>query len=216
MATKRETGPLLGNKLVKKAIEVAVARGAMAAPEPLPAALVRKLKLPNGESVSPGMKELLAFDGGWIGIDYDDEEAEIEGTSLEDIIEETFGEEAVPAFAEAYEVLSEDCVAFGAELSRPACLYVGAANERDEYPVLTFTWEDGVAQIGGFVPFDIWVAQELGALERGKAIGDVPAEHATLCQELADSNGDGRLVFTPKAGEASEDEDESDDEGERD
>ena len=212
MASKKEVGPLRGNKLVKKALEVAVARGGIASPEPLPAALVRKLKLPNGESLSPSLKELLAFDGSWIGIDYDDEEAEIEGTSLEDIIEEAFGEEAVPAFGEAYEVLSEDCVAIGAELSRPACLYIGATNERDEYPVLTFTWEAGVAQIGGFVPFDVWLAQELGALERGKNIGDVPAEYAGLTQELADSNGDGRIVFTPKAGEAETDEEEDEEE----
>jgi ribosomal protein L12E/L44/L45/RPP1/RPP2 len=212
MATKKEAAPLRGNKLVKKAIEVAVARGAMASPEPLPASLVRKLKLPNGESLSPGLKELLAFDGGWIGIDCDDEEGEVEGTSLDEIIEEAFGEEAVAAFAEATELLSEDCVAFTGELSRPACLYVGTANEGKEYAVLSFTWDDGVASIGGFVPFDVWVAQELGALERGKAIGDVPAEYTALTQELADANGDGRVVFTPKAGEAGADDDEDEDE----
>jgi hypothetical protein len=210
MATKKEAAPVRGNKLVKKAIEVAVARGAMGSPEPVPAALVRKLKLPNGESLSPALKELLAFDGAWIGIDYDEDEAEVEGTSLEEIIEDAFGEEAVPAFAEAYELLSEDCVAFGAELSRPACLYVGAVDERDEYPVVTFTWEGGVARIGGFVPFDVWLAQELGAVERGKGIGDVPSEYAGLPQALADSNGDGRLVFTPEAGEADGDGDEDD------
>ncbi|MGO8997772.1 MAG: hypothetical protein ACLQVI_31020, partial [Polyangiaceae bacterium] len=215
MATKKETGPLHGNKLVKKAIEVAVARGAMGSPEPVPAALVRKLKLPNGESLSPALKELLSFDGSWLGIDYDEDEAEIEGTSLEEIIEDAFGEEAVPAFAEAYELLSDDCVAFGAELSGPACLYVGTANDRAEYPVLTFTWEDGVAHIGGFVPFDVWLAQELGALERGKAIGEVPPEYAGLPQELADKNADGRVVFIQKAGEAGDDEG-GDDEGEDD
>jgi ribosomal protein L12E/L44/L45/RPP1/RPP2 len=212
MTTKKDSAPIRGNKLVKKAIEVAVARGAMGSPEPLPASLVRKLKLPNGESLSPALRELLCFDGSWLGVDYDEDEAEVEGTSLEEIIEESFGEEAVPAFAEACELLSEDCVAFGAELSRPACLYLGAADERDEYPVLTFSWEDGVAQIGGFVPFDVWVAQELGALERGKALGDVPPEYAGLPQALADTNGDGRVVFTPKAGEAGEDEEEDDEE----
>jgi len=216
MATRKESGPVRGNKLIKKAIEVAVARGAMAAPEPLAASLVRKLKLPNGESLSPALKELLAFDGAWLGIEYDEDEAEVEGTSLEEIIEETFGEEAVPAFGEAYEILSEDCVAFGAELSRPACLYIGATNERDEYPVITFTWEGGVAQIGGFVPFDVWAAQELGALERGHHIGDVPAEYAGLPQELADANGDGRVAFTPMAGDAPETDEDDEAEEERD
>jgi len=214
MATK-SAGPLRGKNLVKKALEIAGARGVITEPEPIPAALVRKLKLPNGEPLSPAMKELLAFDGGWIGIDYDDEEAEVEGTSLDDVIEEAFGEEAVAAFGEATELLSEDCVAFGAELSRPACLYIGATNEAGEYPVIQLRWEDGVAEVGGFIPFDVWVAQELGALERGKAIGDVPAEYAGLTQELADANGDGRVVFVSKAGEASAEEDEEDDEEEK-
>jgi len=61
----------------------------------------------------------------------------------------------------------------------------------------------------------VWVAQELGALERSKGIGDVPPEYATLPQELANANGDGRVVFTPKAGEATL-EDGADDEGEGD
>jgi hypothetical protein len=216
MATKADVGPLRGKKLVKKALDIAVARGVIGAPEPVPAGLVRKLKLPNGESLSPALKELLAFDGSWIGIDYDEDEAEVEGTSLDDVIEEAFGEEAVAAFAEASELLSEDCVAFGAELSRPACLYVGTAGEAGEYPVITFRWENGVAEVGGFVPFDVWLGQELGAIERGKAIGDVPPEYAGLTQELADSNGDGRVVFAPTAGEATaEDDDEEDEEEEK-
>jgi hypothetical protein len=213
MASKKESAPLRGAKLIKKAIESAKA-SVITDPEPVPGTLARKLKLPNGESISPGMKELLAFDASWIGIDYDEDEAEIEGTSLEEVVEEHFGEEAVPAFAEAYEMLSEDCVLFGAELDRPACLYVGAVDEAGEYPVLTLTFTDGVARIGGFVPFDVWAAQELGALERGKEIGDVPAEYAQLPKALADSNGDGRVVFTPKAGEAGEGDDEDEDEEE--
>ena len=219
MATKKESAPLRGSKLLKKAIEAAKTT-VLAAPEPVPSSLVRKLRLPNGEPLSAGMKELLAFDGEWIGIDFDEDEGEVEATSLEEVIEEHFGEEAVPAFAEAYEMLSEDCVYFGAELQRPACLYVGETDDCCEYPVLTFTWEDGVARIGGFVPFDIWVAQELGGLERSREIGQVPAEYAALPTALAESNGDGRVVFTPVAGEASdkddEDEDDDDNKGEED
>ena len=105
------------------------------------------------------------------------------------------------------------------EVSRPACLYCGTVDDVGEYPVLQLTWDNGAARIGGFVPFDVWVAQELGALERGKEIGEVPPEYAALPKALADSNGDGRVVFTPKAGEApvrsaSDDEEEDDDDGE--
>jgi CheY-like chemotaxis protein len=214
MATKKDSLPTRGKQLVKKALEVALARGVIPSPEPLSPSLVRKLKLPNGEPLSPAMKELLTADGSWIGLDYDEDEGEIEGTLLEDVIEEAFGEEAVPAFGEATELLSEDCVAFGAELSRPACLYVGATNDAGEYPVIQLRWEDGVAEVGGFVPFDVWLAQELGAVERGKALGDVPPEYAELGKELADSNGDGRVVFVSKAGEVSAEDDEDDEEDE--
>jgi hypothetical protein len=217
MATKKEVAALRSAKLMKKAIESAKGSGLLASPEPIePASLARKLKLPNGESVSPAMKELLAFDTAWLGIGYDDEEAEVEAVSLEDIVEEHFGEEAVPAFAEACELLGGDCVLFTTELERRACLYVGEADEAGEYPVLSMTWQDGVARIGGFVPFDVWAAQELGALERAKDIGDVPEAYAALPQAAADANGDGRIVFTPKAGEAeSDDGDEDDDDDEK-
>ena len=218
MASKKDTGVLRGAKLVKKATTAANTSGILAAPEPLASSLAKKMVLPNGESISAGMKELLSADTDWIGIDYDDEEAEIEGMSLEDVVEEAFGEEAVAAFAEAYEMLTEDVVYFNGEVSRPACLYCGTPDDAGEYPVLQLSWDGGVARIGGFVPFDVWVAQELGGLERGKDIGDVPAEYAALPKALADSNGDGRVVFTPKAGEATErsadDEDEDEDEGE--
>jgi ribosomal protein L12E/L44/L45/RPP1/RPP2 len=219
MASKRETGVLRGAKLVKKATAAANTSGILASPEPLPTSLAKKMVLPNGESISAGMKELLTTDTDWIGIDYDDEEAEIEGMSLEDVVEEAFGEEAVAAFGEAYDMLTEDVVYFNGEVSRPACLYCGTPDDAGEYPVLQLSWENGVAKIGGFVPFDVWVAQELGALERGKEIGEVPAEYAALPKALADSNGDGRVLFTPKAGEATEkssddDEDEDDESGE--
>jgi hypothetical protein len=209
MASKKDTGPLRGAKLVKKAIEAGKER-VLGAPEPLPSSLARKMKLPNGESLSPGLKELLVADASWIGIDYDDEEAEIESVSLEDVVEEAFGEQAVAAFGEAYELLTEDCVAFGAELSRPACLYIGEVDEAGEYPVLQLAYDDGRARIGGFVPFDVWLAQELGALERGKDIGDVPAEYAPLTKALAEANFDGRIVLEPKASEGTESEEEDD------
>ena len=203
MASKKDSGSLRGAKLVKKAVASASASGIISAPEPLSASLAKKMVLPNGEKISAGMKELLTADTDWIGIDYDDEEAEIEGMSLEDVVEDAFGEEAVAAFAEAYEMLGEDVVYFQGEVSRPSCLYVGTPDEAGEYPVLQLSWDAGVARIGGFVPFDVWVAQELGGLERGKDIGDVPAEYAEMPKAMADSNGDGRVVFTPKAGEPS-------------
>jgi hypothetical protein len=215
MAQKKDTGLVRGSKLVKRATAAASGSGLLAAPEPLTASLARKMVLPNGEPMSPGMKELLTTDTDWIGIEYDDEEAEIEGMSLEDVVVEVFGEEAVAAFGEAYDLLTEDVVYFNGEVSRPACLYCGTPDDAGEYPVLQLSWDHGVARIGGFAPFDVWVAQELGALPRGQEIGDLPPDYAALAAALAQANGDGRVAFTPKAGEgterASDDDDDSDD-----
>ena len=98
MASKREPVLLRGAKLVKRALEVAKER-VLASPEPMPSSLARKMKLPNGESLSPALKELFLADTAWLGIDYDDEEAEIESVALEDVVEEAFGEDAVFHFS---------------------------------------------------------------------------------------------------------------------
>jgi hypothetical protein len=212
MASKKET-VLRGAKLVKKAL----ASAAAVIPSPEPVTIAKKLQLPNGEKLSAGLKELLAFDGSWIGIEYDDEENEVEGTSLEDVIEEKFGEEAVAAFGEAIELLGEDVVAFAAETDPAACLYVGEVDEAGEYPVLVLSYAGSTAKVG-FVPFDVWAAQQLGALEKGGAFGEVPAAYAEIQKALAEANGDGRVVFEPKAGAGSsrdddEDEDDEDEDG---
>lgn len=219
MAAKKETATLRGSKLIKKAIESAKATGLIAEPEPMPAGLARKMKLPNGESLSPAMKELFLFDCSWLGVEYDEDEAEIEGMALEEVVEEHFGEPAVAGFAEAIEMLADDCVFFGAELEPAACLYTGTPDDAGEYPVLLMKWEEGVARFGGFIPFDVWAAQQLGAIERGNGFGDVPEAYAALPTALATANGDGRVTFTPTAGEPGEgksddDEEEDDDEDE--
>ena len=74
---------------------------------------------------------------------------------------------------------------------------------------LRLAWEGGVARIGGFIPFDVWAAQELGALERGKETGEVPTEYAALPKALADqvslvgrevalsTSADGSVTYLP-------------------
>ncbi|HQY62578.1 MAG: hypothetical protein IPF92_07045 [Myxococcales bacterium] len=201
MASKKTEAAVRGAKLVKKALAAAAAVDFLASPEPMAASLAKKMVLPNGEPLSAGMRALLVVDTDWLGVDFDDEEGEMSGMSLEEAVEEAFGEEAVAAFAEAYDLLPEEVVYFDGDVSRPACLYCGVADDEGEYPVIQMSWEDGVAKIGGFVPFDVWVAQELGALPRGAELGDVPAEYAALPGASAKANADGRAVFTPIAGE---------------
>ncbi len=219
---KKTTGEavasLRGPKLIKKAIEAGRAE-ALSDPEPVAAVLLKKLTLPNGEPISPSMKELLKVDSLWLGIEFDDEEGDIESVSLEDLIEDEFGKEALTSFGEAIDLFGGECIVLGGASDALRFLYVGEADESGEYAVLTATKDP--AWIGGFVPFDVWVAQELGVLDAGATTGAAPAAHEATAQALADLNGDGRLGFEPKPGErdeaagsADDDDEDEDDEDE--
>ena len=207
--TKKPTtaDTLRGVRLMKKALEAA-RNGPLAAPEPVPSMLLKKMTLPNGDPVSPAMRELFKVDAAWLSIDFDEEEGEIEAVSLEDLIEDEFGEEAIELFGEAYEILSGDCIVFGGASDSLRFLYVGEPDDLGEYPVMTVMKDP--PWIGGFVPFDVWAAQELGVLASLKAPGAVPPEYEEAAQALAELNGDGRLGFTPEPG-AGRDKDSDDD-----
>jgi hypothetical protein len=215
-----EGGAILrGTKLIKKAIEKG-REEALAAPEPVAAAVLKKLTLPNGESISPSMKELLKVDALWLGMDFDEDEGDIEGVTFEEAVEDNFGEDAPALFAEACELFDGDCVAIGGASDSVRLLYVGEADESGEYAVLTVSKEP--KPWVELAPFDVWVAQELGALPAGSPAGAVPPGYEAAAKELAEATGDGRVGFSPTAGERSEsdsddeDEDEEDDEDDED
>lgn len=202
-----------GTKLVKKAIEAGRAE-ALAAPEPVAAGLLKKLTLPNGEGISSSLKELLKVDASWLGIDFDEDEGDIEAVTFEEAVEDFFGEDA-RLFAEASELFDGDCVVLGGEGETLRVLYVGEADESGEYAVITASKEaEPWVQLA---PFDVWLAQALGALPAGEKPGAVPANYEDTVKELADANSDGRAGFSPTPGEAREgDEDEDEDEDEED
>ncbi|WP_394836725.1 hypothetical protein LVJ94_07435 [Pendulispora rubella] len=209
MASKKSDGLARGAALIKKSIEAAKASGAIDSPEAVPAGVLKKLRLPNDEKISPAMKELLTFDASWIGWSFDDEEPEFEPMSLEEFVEEELGEEAAAAFGEAAEMLGEDCIPLPSDGEAHSFLYIGAADDRGEYPVITL---EAGGKVSGFVPFDVWVAQRLGGLEKG----ELPAAYQAVAQTLAEENGDGRVNFISEARDGAdkdEDEDEDDEEG---
>ena len=216
MANKSETkaGALLrGTKLIKKAIEKG-REEALAEPEPVASAVLKKLVLPNGESVSPSMKELLKVDALWLGMEFDEDEGDIESVTFEEAVEDFFGEDAPALFAEACELFDGDCVLIGGAAEALRVLYIGEADESGEYAVLTVakTPEPWVE----LAPFDVWVGQELGALPAGSPLGAVPPGYEAAAKELADATGDGRVGFSPTAGEAREADDDDEDEDEDD
>jgi hypothetical protein len=219
MATKKKAeGALRGTALIKKAIEAAKDNGLIESPEPIAVGVLKKLRLPNDEKISPAMKELLAFDSSWLGWAIDDEDPELEPMSLDEVVEQEFGEEFVGQFGEAIEMLGEDCILLGDGEDKKRFLYVGTPDDSGEYAVITLATDDG-CWVGGFVPFDVWVAQQLGVLEKEKHNGYVPAEYEAACKALADSNGDGRVSFKSETrsierDKESDDEDEEDDAGE--
>lgn len=204
---------LRGTKLIKKAIEKGRAE-ALAAPEPVAAAVLKKLTLPNGESISPAMKELLKVDALWLGMEFDEDEGDIEGVTFEEAVEDNFGEDAPELFAEACELFDGDCVLIGGASDALRMLYVGEADESGEYAVLTVSKEP--KPWVELAPFDVWVAQELGALPAGTPAGAVPPGYEAAAKQLAEATSDGRVGFSPTAGERSEDEDDEDEEDEDD
>ncbi len=215
MATKKKAeGTLRGAALIKKAIEAAKANGLVESPEPVPAGALKKLRLPNDEKISPAMKEILAFDSSWLGWAIDEEDPEFEPASLDELVEQEFGEEFVSQFGEAIEMLAEDCLLIGEGGDKKRFLYVGQPDEKGEYAVITLATDDG-NWVGGFVPFDVWVAQQWGVLEKEKQNGYVPAEYEAACKELAEANGDGRVSFKSESRAIDRDK-ESDDEDDED
>ncbi|HMA97280.1 MAG TPA: hypothetical protein VKP30_31560 [Polyangiaceae bacterium] len=219
MASKKKTETVLrGTALIKKAIEAAKSNGVIDSPEPVPAAALKKLRLPNDEKISPAMKEMLTFDASWLGWEIDEEEPEFEPLSLDELIEQELGEEFVKSFGEAIELLGEDCLLIDDGTEKKRFLYVGTPDDKGEYPVITLT-NDDACQVAGFVPFDVWVAQQLGVLEEEKHVGYVPEGYEGFCKALAESNGDGRVSFKSQERDVAqdsgdEDEDSEDEDGE--
>jgi hypothetical protein len=216
MAKKSATdtgASLRGVKLVKKAIEAGKSE-ALASPEPVAAAVIKKLLLPNGEPVTASMKELLKVDGLWLGIEFGEDEGDIEAVSFEDLVEDNYGRDAVPLFAEASELFGGDCIVIGGAADSVRFLYVGEPDESGEYPVISVRKEPE-PWVGGFVPFDVWLAQELGALPSGEAGALSPAYEEAI-KALAEANGDGRVGFKPEAGEGGDDDDDDEDDDDED
>jgi hypothetical protein len=216
MATKKKTESVLrGAALIKKAIEVAKTNGVIDSPEPVPASALKKLRLPNDEKLSPAMKELLAFDATWLGWEIDEEDPELEPMALDELVEQELGEEFVKQFGEAIEMLGEDCLLIGEGAEAKRFLYVGTPDDKGEYAVITLATNDG-CWVGGFVPFDVWVAQQLGAIEAEKQLGYVPPDYEVFCKALAEANGDGRVDFKSESRDLERDEPEGDDDEDED
>ncbi|MBI2388077.1 MAG: hypothetical protein HYV09_00550 [Deltaproteobacteria bacterium] len=225
MAAKK-SGAARGAALVKKAIQASASEtgasetGAseVTAPEPVPAGVLKKLRLPNDEKLPAGLKTFLAHDASSLGWSFDDEEPEFEPMSLDELVAQEFGDEAVPAFGEAVELLEGDCILIEAEGDAKSFLYVGEPDDQGEYPVITLSLGgegDGGAKVSGFVPFDVWIAQRFGAADAKSE------DYVAAAQALAESNGDGRREFASQTrdiaaagGDEDEDEDEDEDGGE--
>jgi len=201
MAAKKVTR---GAALVKKAIEAV----AIATAEPVDASILKKLRLPNDEKLPAGLKTFLAHDASTLGWSFDDEEPEFEPMTLDEIVAQEFGDEVVSAFGEAVEMFGDDCILIEGESEAKSFLYVGTPDDAGEYPVITLE-HGAAARVSGFVPFDVWIAQRLGALP-----AELPEEYAALAKALADSNGDGRTSFDSQHREIAADKDDEDEDEE--
>jgi hypothetical protein len=186
MATKKT---LRGAALVNQAIAMIREKGLIPSPEPLAAAVLKKLRLPNDEKLSPGLKTFLAFDVSMFNFSFDEEDPEFDVLSLDEFVDEAMGEDAVPFYREAYDLLTGDCIAIGEhQPGVHSFLYVGDPDSAGEYAVVSLL--AGSRKVFGFVPFDAWVAQSIGALPA--TLGE---DYQPFVAELAQVNGDGRTEF---------------------
>ncbi len=215
MAAKKSSGPARGASLVKKAIEASAS--VIATPVPVPPGVLKKLRMPDDEKLPAGLKTFLAHDASLLGWEFDDEEPEFEPMSLDELIAQEFGDELVSSFGEACEVLDGDCLLIEGEGDARSFLYVGSPDDLGEYAVVTVDSANG-AHVGGFVPFDVWIAQRVGLIASGETLGWVPEEYVPAAQALADANADGRRSFESEhreiAGEKDEEDEEEGEEGE--
>lgn len=193
-----------GAALVKKAIEASA--GKIESPEPVEAGILKKLRLPNDEKISAGLKAFLAHDSSSLGWSFDDEEPEFEPMALDELVAAEFSDEAVPQFGEAIELLGEDCVLIEGDAEAKSFLYVGTPDDAGEYPVITLE-HGATAKVSGFVPFDVWIAQKFGALP-----AELTEEYVALAQALAESNADGRRSFESQHRDIAADKDDEDEE----
>jgi hypothetical protein len=207
MASKKSGATARGATLVKKAIEASATL--IPTPEPVPPGILKKLRLPNDEKLSAGLKTFLAHDASFLGWSFDDEEPEFEVMSLDELIEQEFGEESVAALGEASELLDGDCVLIAGEGESRSFLYVGTPDDTGEYPVLTVS-QGTEANVGGFVPFDVWIAVRVGAI----AAGTLTEELQAIVKGLAESNGDGRVSFASEHRDVDGGDDDEEDEDE--
>jgi hypothetical protein len=191
-----------GAALVKKAIETKPAE----APEAVEAGILKKLRLPNDEKLPAGLKTYLAHDG--LGWSFDDEEPEFEPMPLDELVAQEFGDDAVPEFGEAIEMLGDDCILIEGESEAKSFLYVGTPDDAGEYPIITLehhSEEKGTsAKVSGFLPFDVWIAKRAGV--------PLSDEYAALAKALAESNGDGRVEFDSEKRDISAEKDDDDEE----
>lgn len=199
-----------GAALVKKATEAAAAT--LTAPEPVPAGILKKLRLPNDEKLPAGLKAFLAFDVSSLGWEFDEDEPEFEPMALDELVAQVFSDDAVPCFGEAVELLGDDCLLFEQDGEEKSFLYVGSPEDGGEYPVISLAQTEEGSRVQGFVPFDVWIAQRFGVIPT-----PLPEEYAAVVKALAEANGDGRTSFLSEArevaaGRDSDDEEDSDEE----
>jgi hypothetical protein len=188
-----------GASLVKKAIE----KAAVSDPQAVEAPILKKLRLPNDEKLSAGLKTYLAYDA--LGWSFDDEEPEFEPMPLDELVAQEFGDDSVPLFGEAIEMLGDDCVLIENDDTAKSFLYVGTPDDAGEYPVITI---EEPSRVFGFVPFDVWIAKRAGV--------DLSADYDALAKALAESNGDGRTDFNSERREIETDKDDEEEETEED
>ncbi|WP_434425016.1 DUF6892 domain-containing protein [Nannocystis pusilla] len=157
-------------------------RFAGAGPAPVPAAALARLSLPGGRPLPPSFRRWLECDGRYVGVLGRGRKAQLVVRPFRELVGEW-----KPRRSKAWNTLATllpgDVVPLLEEDDTLVALYLGAADEQGEFPVLEVSADFMTTVSLSHPSFDVWIAERVGARERkiaAYAMFDDPVHGAAL------------------------------------
>jgi hypothetical protein len=158
------------------------------APQPLPAEVLRDLRLPNGEPLSPSLACFLAFDAGFLSLLREDTPPTFKAASIGELARTVYGDHPSAAkFAVLEKTLPGLCLLLPMGKESKRILYLGQPDSVGEFPVLVLDPEDPPFVCVEYPGIDVFLAdrarflpqrsREFGGLGSDEVYGPRMQEH---------------------------------------
>lgn len=150
-------GALRGAPLVERVIDKLRADGELPHPEPVPADVLARLRMPDGKPLPPSLRSLLAVDGSWLGV-LEGDPPKLAFRSLTELVRQEFGDEVASFIADFERLLPGKCLLVPQGSDSRRFMYAGQPDDHGEYPVFVIDTDD-VPWIGLAYPgLDVYLA----------------------------------------------------------